>query len=318
MMMKKIFYLITFLLIIISLTGCDRDGGTTTRTGKAYIGGEEGLSFEFDEDAPPDEVMDDGQESFPIRLMVKNEGEYTIDKGGIVASLSGISKSDFDLKSLHAKSDFDLQRKEKTTGAEGEENILDFDDAKFVNDLAADFETTIFADVCYRYRTVAAASICLKRDSVQSRKSRDACEIRSDDVDYENSGAPIQVISVKQYPGGSNRVTFTFVIENKGDGKSYLANHFTSDCIVEDEFMSDELNIEVTSPSRNIGVTCDTLDGSSKGTIKLFNNKRTVTCSINTGSLQKTAYEGRVNIKLDYFYRNDVSKDITVENAVIL
>jgi hypothetical protein len=316
--MKRMLYFVLVLLVIISLTGCDRGRGTTTKTGKAYIGGEKGLSIEFDEDAPPEEVMDDGQETFPIRLKIKNEGEYTIPRGGVIASLSGISKEDFGLNSLHAKSDFELQRKEKTTGAEGEENILDFDDAKFVNDLAADFETTVFADVCYKYRSVAAASICLKRDTVQSRKNRDACDIRNGNVDYENSGAPIQVHSIKQFPGGANRVTFTFVVENKGDGRCYRSNQFTNECVVEDELTTDEVDIEITSPSRNIHVDCDTLDGSNKGTIKLFNNKRTVTCSINTGSLQKTAYEGRVNIKLDYFYRNKVKKDITVKNAVIL
>jgi len=318
-MMKKIIYIGLILIVIVFLNGCDgTGGGTTTKGGKAYIGGEDGLGFEFDEDAPPDEVMDDGEESFPIRLKVKNEGEYTINKGGIIASLSGISKDDFDLSSLHAVSDFELQRKEKTTSAEGEENVLDFDDAKFVNDLAADFDTTVFADVCYRYRTVAAASVCLKKDTVQSKKSRDACDIREDDVDYENSGAPLQVTSIKQFPGGANKVTFTFVVENKGSGRVYNSGQFTNECIVDDELANDELDITITSPSGSINIICDTLDDSNSGRIKLFNSKRTVTCGINTGSLQSTAYEGRVNIKLDYFYINEVKKDLLVKNAVIL
>jgi len=316
-MHKKLFYIILVLLIVIFIMGCDTSDSSTTKTGKVYIGGEDGLSVEFDEDAPPDEVMDNSEETFPIRLKVKNDGEYTIPKGGIISSLSGISKDDFDLSSLHATSDFTLRREELTTGAEGDENILDFDDAKFVNDLAADFETTIFADVCYKYKTRAATSICLKKDTVQTMKRRDACDIRNDVTDYENSGAPLQVTSIKQYPGGSNRVTFTFVIENKGDGDCYVSNQFSDKCLLDDESKLTEIDVSLSSSTRNVDAKCDLFDGSSSGTVKLFNGKRTITCYIDTGSLQETAYEGRINIDLDYFYRVVVKKDIIVENAVI-
>jgi len=314
-MMKKLF--IVFVILMVAVIGCEDNGGTTTKTGKSYIGGEQGLSVEFDDDAPPDTVMDDSQETFPIRLSVKNEGEYTIDKGGIIASLSGISQNDFSLKSLHSQSDFSLRREEITTGSEGEENILDFGEAKYVSDLSADFDTTVFADICYKYRTRTAASICLKKDTVQTRKKRDACDIREDSIDYENSGAPLQVNSFKQYPGGSNRVVFTFVVENKGDGDAYLSNEFNDKCILDDESKPNEIDVTVFSPSSNIKVSCDTFDGATSGSAKLFGGDRTLTCSIDTSSLQETAYMGRVNIDFDYFYRVGLKKDIEVENAVI-
>ncbi|MDO8628770.1 MAG: hypothetical protein Q7R56_03375, partial [Nanoarchaeota archaeon] len=156
-------YLFSILLLL--LVGCTA-GTNTQEQNNAFVGGKQALSLGFLEGEPPAKVLDNNQEGFGITLLVRNEGEYSIPKGRIFATLSGISKDSFGLKALTVKSDFDLEKKTKTrdqtlTGGQDE---ITFGEAKYKPDLPADFPLNLRADLCYDYQTTTVTSICLKRD----------------------------------------------------------------------------------------------------------------------------------------------------------
>ncbi len=318
--MKRGVLIFLALLLITSLvlfTGCENKTDKVRRLSN-YIGGSDGLAIGFTKNAPPDSVLDERQEDFDLSLDLENKGEYTIMPGEILATLSGIDREAFNLPSLNAKNAFQLERKINDRGVvrDGGRNDLPFGLATYTEDLAADFTTDIVADICYKYRTVAVAATCLKRNTLQL-KTTDACLIDNDKVEFENSGAPIQVTNVETRKAGRNSVKITFLIENKGSGEVYLPGTFTDSCFGHEK---DEARAHVTmdSPSPRINFRCDLFNSASQGDVKLYDKKRQVSCIIDTGSLQETAYEALVNIQIDYIYRNAIFKEITIENTNVL
>lgn len=318
--MKKSYWVLTILILIFFSLGaqCNRNSGPTST---AYIGGTDGLVISFVEDAPPEIISDKNSEEFNIILKLENNGEYDIKSGDIVATLSGISRDDFSMSTLSQKSNFDLTRVIKATEVQGEtggkieggEEYLDMGKIRYKPDLAADFQTTVRADVCYKYRSRPVSKICLKKDASQVRVD-DVCQIDSENVDYENSAAPVQLTQISERRAGQNRVMVTFVLENSGEGATYAPNKFTSSCTTD---ISDagELYITVYSLSSNINPKCGILGGTNKGAVKLIDGKRTINCLIETNGLQEQAYEVYLNIDIDYFYRQFITQDILIRNA---
>jgi len=313
--MKLNYVIIPILALALLFTGCATSEETTPRKLTNYVGGTDGLSIEFEEDAPPDKVFDNGEEDFFIALKIENEGEYTVEKGGIIASLSGINKNDFSLSSLHKKSNFDLDREYEDRS--GGIDTIDFGDANYKIDLSSDFATRIIADVCYEYRTVAAAAICLKKDTRQHRTA-DACLISNEDIEFENSGAPIQITDVDEASSGSNRIKLNFVIENEHGGYFYKPGTFKDKCIPDDaKKEEDYVYIEITDPANRLKFKCSALGDDNKGEIKLYDGKKQISCTLDTKGLQETAYEQLIEITADYFYRGAIEKDVTVTNAEV-
>lgn len=313
--MKFTYVLIPILILALLFTGCATTETTTPRKLTDYVGGSDGVSIEFEDEAPPDQVFDNGEEDFFIALKISNEGEYTIEEGGIIASLSGINKNDFSLSSLHKKSNFDLDREyeDRTGGID----TIDFGDAKYKVDLSSDFSTKIIADLCYEYRTVAAASICLKEDTRQ-HKTADACLINNEDITFENSGAPIQITDVDETSSGINRIKLDFTIENKKDGSFYKPGTFKDKCIPGDVMKEENyVYVEVTDPSNRLSFKCSALGDDNKGEVRLYDGKKQISCTLNTKGIQETAYEQLIDITVDYFYRGAVEKAITIKNAEV-
>ncbi len=316
--MKFTYILIPVLILTLLITGCQTGTETTPRKLTDYVGGVDGLSIEFEEEAPPIEVFDNSETDFPIAVQIKNEGEYTIKSGGIVASLSGINQNDFSLASLHKKSNFDLDR--KYSDREGATDVIDFGMAKYKIDLSSDFTTKIIADVCYNYRTVAASSVCLKKDTRQY-KSADACAINNNQLTFENSGAPIQVTEVKESSSGANRIKLDFTVENKKTGENfYKPGTFKDKCIPssnEARAGENTIYVEVTDSAKRLNFKCSALGDDNKGDVKLFDGKKQVSCILDTTGMQDTAFEQLVDITIDYVYRGAISQDITIKNAEV-
>ena len=179
--MKRRGYAIFFVLLILLLgaEGCPEKKGTETGLG-AYIGGTNGLDISFVDEEPPLEVLDANQDTFYITLLVENMGEYTIPKGKIITTLSGINKDAFGLETLNIKSVNDLLGKSKIGDEviEGGLDQMQFDPASYKPDLSADFATQLRADVCYNYKTNSLIKLCLKKNPIQ-RKQEDVCVVTS-------------------------------------------------------------------------------------------------------------------------------------------
>ncbi len=311
---RGIFYVV-FLVLLLSLSGAAGCPKKEAGTGLgAYIGGTNGLDLSFADEEPPEEVLDNNQLPFYITLLVENMGEYTVPRGKVIATLSGINKDAFGIKSLNIKSQSDLFGI-SSIGTEIMEGALDemqFNEAKWKSDLPADFTTQLRADVCYAYQTDSLTQFCLKKKPWQ-RRDEDVCLITNDNVGIGNSGAPLQVSNVKSV-AGPDSVVFTFVVENKGSGEVYEDKTFSDRCTVEYDKI-DKVNVKIKSQSGKLSVKCGILDNKDYGVIRLVNSKKTVSCTINTSGLQEIAFEEPFEIILNYFYKQAIGKSLTVIDA---
>ncbi|MDP4012754.1 MAG: hypothetical protein Q8R00_04085 [Candidatus Nanoarchaeia archaeon] len=310
--MRKIL-LISLLILIISLAGCQFKRDVSVESLGAYIGGSTGLKFSFLENAPPEAVYDENQDEFDIAIMLENEGEYDIPSNKIISSLSGIRAEDFNVNNLNRVLSTSLDGKTISGGVavRGSQDELIYEGAKYKHDLKADFSAKIIAHVCYEYKTDAITSLCLKRDVLRRGDAADTCSLENDALKLDVSSGPIQVSNTQQVPRSKNEIKLTFEVSNSGSGEVYDPSAFKNTCFGQEDQI-DKVKVKVTSPADGLNIKCKTLGDSREGVVKLLDGKRSIDCSINTQSVQEITFETPVQIEVTYFYRNSISKDITV------
>lgn len=305
-----IIFLIIGLFFISGVAGCPKTGTESTTSTGVFAGGSEGLNIAFVNDEPPNEVFN--KEPFYISLDLTNIGEYDIPNNKVIATLAGINAESFGLKSLNTILNLGLEGKQKTEVGiiEGLKETLSFGELKHKYDLDVNFITNIYTDVCYQYQTRGESKLCLKQKTDKTDKE-DACAVTNQNVPIDNSGAPIQIKDVKQVASGTNEVKITFTIENVGEGEVYPPDAFTSAC-KRDATNLDKLKVEVGTKS-GIPIKCGRLDNTNKGVVKLSGKATTIVCSVDTYRIQESAFEEPFDIKLTYFYKEGISKQITVK-----
>ncbi len=310
-MVKKRFLVVLMILTVAFIFGCTQQ--TTDIDSGPFVGGSDGLKITFAKDQPPTEVLDNKEEDFDVTLEIQNEGEFDIPSGKIIATLGGINAQDFGISpvTIKTKSDLNGKSKFKDKTVSGDKDELVWADASYKRDLAAEFRTKVFVDVCYLYGTLTTTKVCLKKKATE-RDEEDPCTLVNENVEAFNTGAPVQIEDVTQRISGNDEVQLSFTIVKKGAGKVYLPTTFTTKC-VRDEDREDKVVVKVEAGGHS--VSCSKLSNNNKGEVNLIDNQRPIRCNIKTTRAPDRAIEEPVDIKIDYFYRNVVSTDLRVLNA---
>lgn len=306
---------IIFLALLVLLISSCQMGPTDDKTGGVFIGGTSGIDVAFAEDEPPMAVLDNGQQEFFITLILKNGGEFTVPKGKLIASLSGVSKKAFLISSLTILNDFEVPGavKDGQFITPGGEELLEFGKAKYSLDIPADFRTNLRADICYTYQTKSLANLCLKKD-VLRKDLDDVCDIKVPNIEIHNSGGPIQVMSIRQDSIGKNRVKINFKVKNAGIGAVYEPGTFTNICAGQED-NKDRVKLTLVSPEKNFNVECSQFGGKNTGVVRLVNGEKDISCTIDTLGLQEFTFQDLLIIQIDYMYRNAVVTQLVVENS---
>lgn len=314
-MMKKRLILIALLVILV--VGCDQfrtSKPSETKQG-SFVGGTSGLNMLFAKDEPPLQVLDAGQQEFFITLILENKGEYNIPNGGIVASLSGLSREALGLSNLNVRSNFVLDGVGKALDKQlpGGVEELQFGKAMYKPDIPADFTSNLRADVCYDYETNAITTLCLRKSVLRLANTQEICDVANQNLVADNSGAPLQVQNMQARPVSQNKIRISFDVVNVGKGLVYSPGTFSNFCGGNDD-KKDNIKVKVSMPGGGGKVSCSRLTG-SEGMIKLVDNVKTVTCDIDTSSLQDVTFEDLLTINLKYMYRDAISAPITIKDA---
>lgn len=200
-MQSKFFFLIG---VFILLTSCSKYPQNTSIGGEEFRVGSEGIAVAF-LDARNTYFSD---EQMQLQLLIKNEGAYDYPQGKI--SLSG-----FDRNIMHLTAEEltlpALQGKNAYL-AEGDFAVVDVsEDAPLTVNLGESYSTILQANVCYLYKTIATPTVCV----VYNPLDQNICQ--PEQVGLGSQGAPV---AVKQVSTETlrDRVRFTIVIENLGDG----------------------------------------------------------------------------------------------------
>ncbi|MEK6903433.1 MAG: hypothetical protein AABW64_02190 [Nanoarchaeota archaeon] len=309
--------IIAVILAVFFLSSCQNNGDpNTTQPGDSFIGGVKGIDVAFASDEPPQVVLDNNQQEFFLTLLLRNEGEFTVPTGQLIASLSGVQKQAFGLQSLTVTNTLPIAGAQKqVTGGNlpGATEQVEFGKAQYTIDIPADFTTTLRADICYTYQTQALANICLKKD-VLRKDLDDVCDVKVPNLPIENSGGPFQVVQAHEDTVGKNKIKFNFKVKNSGIGAIYEPGSFTNLCAGQED-KRDKVKITLTSPENAFQIQCSQLGNTHTGVVRLVNGEKDISCTIDTTNLQDITFQGLVIVTMDYMYRSGVIKQLVVQNA---
>ncbi|MBI2661460.1 hypothetical protein HYX09_04330 [Candidatus Woesearchaeota archaeon] len=237
------------ILLAVLVSACSNDlsqptGAPTT----SFIGGSQGIAIEFERDAPPPEVTDQGTFIFKSILKLENKGEYEVPATYLRARLSGFHPSDFsqaaaaiganvawtsteiagtDGRGVYLDNPYSkIEPRKRTPEGEvidGGIAFITFPQAAGAYFNAVPFpgntEFTFKAEVCYKYQTQAVSKLCILQNLID-KKPDPLCE-PTESKPVSSSGSPVQVSNFRQAVVGSNTLIFSFDIDHSGSGTVY-------------------------------------------------------------------------------------------------
>ena len=323
---RDVRFIVLGAVILLFIAGCEGDDGGTTTGGvprDPFLGGTDGLEIEFEEGAPPDEVTDAGEYPFQAVVILKNVGEYGIKEKNAKVNLIGFSPTDFDsefskLKVVVADALTARQRDSEGNIIEPVEVFVTFPttgEFNFKNPIAGNTPFIFRADVCYKYQTKVVSEICILKNV-----GDDAICDPSESKKVFSSGSPLQITSFQQIAGGTGKVRFSFDIVHSGSGDIFdganpalcqKANRVAKEIVD----VTVDTGIGVTGSLVCIGLDEWQLAGVDRGSVKLIDGRRTITCTQNVSSIQNDLKKV-VDITLDFNYLDNVDQEVLVKHLI--
>ena len=312
-MTKRLLLALTLLLVV--LTACQQQAAPTT--GQAFVGGTEGLTVKFLSGLPPAEVFD-VENPFQIALEIENKGEHVIANAQDVdVSITGISPSDFGVSAsnLLANSPEPIRGAsiDVATGniIAGDIVTIDsFPELKYQKTVAGSVQFPVRANVCYEYGTRAQGKLCVRRE-LRTADASGLCN-PTRDLPAENSGAPVQMINIRQTVSGADRIDFFFTIKQMGVSSDSVHKTGTS-C---DTVISNNGVVYVEVENTGLGeLSCSGLrDGTAtSGYVTLIDGQREIRCSQRISA--PSDFEKIINVNLKYAYQEYVDTTLTVKQS---
>jgi len=165
------------------------------------------------------------------------------------------------------------------------------------------FDQTFKVTGCYRYRTEAAATVCLDPDPFNIRPEDKVCITR--DTTVGPTGAPVAVTYVQQ-TSTRDRIQFRIGMQNVGGGlvlsseRGYVP---LDQCHT--ELGRDQINkVEISAFLSGEALTCQ------PDQVRLVNGQGSAFCFIN--KRVDEAYQTVLNIYLSYGYRDSISRQVQI------
>ena len=315
--MKKSLTILLILLVSIFVVACGTKSNNVSKTG--FIGGKEGLISTLSissSSTKANEIFDNNSEPFQVALNLKNKGEATVKAGDVIIELNGIDLSAFQISEKDGVSkNLDQLDKSRVEGGKllpvSETNIVY--NANYKYNEPTDKTQDLGVNFCYKYQTLTTSDACLRKDITKT--STDAkCKVEEQKL-AGNSGSPVQVTLINERPSSQNEVTFTVQVENLGKGTVYDQSFLSKNKCHEDKDDKNKLHISINFPENNPVIKCERFGGSNEGTLTMFQNKASVSCSVDTSSLQETTFTKSLRVTSDYVYQDAISTKIVIKST---
>ncbi len=310
--------------VTLMISSCSSNNNQPGTGGPLFIGGVEGLTFQFVEGMPPSEIFDAGQFPFHVSLQIANEGEHDYAANTGYVRIKGFSPQQLGLGSVEDMKkliDRDLHGK-KRIGDEvfpGDTMQLSFENLVYTPDIPSGTQTiTFYIESCYKYGNKAFATLCLRGNNFQPGV-QEVCQVTGSKA-VDNSAGPVQVVSLTESPIGQSDVQITLKIKNVGKGVV-----FSKDFPLQEQNCEDipgnmlEKNKVYVALSLDGGeeIECPQLDQGSEGFIRLLpaqgGDEGSLYCVIHAPEGEGT-FKEFLKINMTYAYKQEISKDVTVRD----
>lgn len=293
--------MIALLIASMVLFGC-----TTSETGSPisitdpFLGGTRGLSMEFEKPFGTivnnvDEVFSD--DTFAVRVDVKNEGEYIVPAGKAALRLTNINRDSFSGLELEKTNPDPL---DKLRSDFVDEQVISFGETVSYKGLFSEatrsWSPSMGVEMCYEYKSFATANICYK----SRQNKRPGCNPDSERVFY-TSGAPIIIRSVKE-ASSPNGFKVTVELENVGLGNMFLPGN--QQCDPGENALKNRVHFIAHFGANNI---CEK-------DVRFIGNTAKVLCDV-TLQNEDDNFEQAVTFEVIYDYAQRTSYIFTVRNA---
>jgi len=320
--MKKTTILIMIIAAMFLITGCQTENNEDTTLFAPFNGGTEGISINFQQGLPPDEIYDNGKFPFSVGIALENMGEYNFEasKDYGKLELQGFNPEYFGNPETEKTLDFDLKGKKKNfegTVLNGGKEYVTFEDYNYNLDIQGNDQLKIRAKLCYDYQTKTHTKICIKENTFEdSQEEKELCTV-NEIKDPKNSGAPVHVSALSELPMGQNKIQVLFTISHVGTGNIYKLGTVCDDSVTNTD--KNKVYATVNLPEgTDATIKCPQLSGNdakTEGFVTLYDGEpTTVTCTIETPSGNKI-YEPILYITLDYLYGEYVDKLVQVKDV---
>ena len=308
--MNKFYFLVIISIGLLFISACDN---SSTGISGPFKGGTDGLEISFVDSAPPSSFNQD--ESVPVRIKIKNNGENNIAAGEAKVKLFGVYLPSFTLDSNYLPSEGAIPGISEFIDDGGEQEI-DMGELKYTRDIFNSNEFTLKAKACYPYMTKSQIETCVSSVSIEESGGDKVCSISGNKVTGGSvSSAPVQVTSLTEEFRGANQILFKVKVENKGDGEAYDLSKSCEDLENDVTRGSSKgiINVEVLPAD----FVCSFLDGESNtGTIRLGTDQgKEFTCRMNVEDADANYFQG-VNVNLRYKYTTIGDTSFTIYEVI--
>lgn len=320
--MKKIITIVALLAVLLFIPGCGEE--TQSQYSGGYIGGTDGLSMNYATNSPPAKVLDNQQESFSIIVELENLGEYTVQAGEVIATLTGINYDSYAITEPVLTNFAAIEEVSTTSAGEKIDGGVSADiayEATFMSDLPVDQDQSIVTNICYRYKTEATSSLCLRNDVTGRGEDSDVCAV-TDELTAANSGGPIQVTGMNENRAGKNTILLNLKIENSGSGNVYAPEGLgVGICSETGTDLKDYKNkvhvmLKLDDTFQEGIISCGKFMGTDSGYVNMVGGESsTLSCTIDTSTMAAATFNSPVYVFLDYMYKESITQGITIQNV---
>jgi hypothetical protein len=311
---KRMRKIIAVIALLVMLTACT--GGTTGEKvdlGTPFVGGTAGIVADFIDFRA--NVFDGGRDPFDVIVKLDNKGEATVPAGRLRVKISGINPAEFSkLEENLAKSTSEelikVSKDAQGNVLQGSQSTIEFTGLNHFSPISgAQVTFPLRADVCYTYLTEAVSKLCIRSDLLNP-EAGGICEITEDKPIF-NSGAPVQVSTVKESSRGKDKISFSFEISNAGTGQIFDRG---SVCDRSSRAKEDLVYVEIDTGMPGLSCLPLTTTGTkAEGSIKLYEGKKIVSCTQTVTS--RTDFEQQIRIRVTYDYEEYKQTQLTVKSS---
>ncbi|MBU0470425.1 MAG: hypothetical protein KKA62_00970 [Nanoarchaeota archaeon] len=296
--MKKAILIPILVLSLLLLTSCGESQQPTAKG--AFIGGDKGVVAEFEAFGVEEEsvytIFD--EETFPLEVTLRNNGEYEIKQGEITVKLLGPSQDEFSgIASWQLNNKGVLEAISEFIPQGGEETVSFASDAKYKSKVSGVSDREWFANVDYRYNTfLIIPEVCLKEDLTDER----VCTVQEPKT-YFVSGAPVTITGVEEETAGKGIMALKIKISNVGKGKVTLPGG---------EFgIRNQLSYTVDDPD------WECKSGGKVGEAKLVEEEAEIICKLKEPLAKDSLSTKQIKLTFDYKYREIVQEKLRMKQS---
>tara|TARA_Y100000310_G_scaffold345600_1_gene467096 strand:- start:6740 stop:7657 length:918 start_codon:yes stop_codon:yes gene_type:complete len=303
--MKKLLLVVALAFLV---AGCGE--GEVAESEGPFIGGVDGVEISFKERSPLTEF--NAGEDIPVKVLLKNNGEFSIPSTLSFVRLYGVKHDSFGLPSSYQAVTGELRGAEKGFLEEGGEQEVDFGALNYNLDVRGKLDQTLRAKICYPYKTEARVLACVSSRRISEAGTDEVCSVDGEKLGSGSvSKAPVQLTSFTESLLATDEIAFTLVFENSHTGNVFGVDGSCDD--FDDTVKSIDHAGLITIDMDPDTVLCKFVgEDANVGVLDVGAGAKTLVCTMPVDSLVGSNYVEEITVNVDYKYVESASVDLTI------